>query len=78
MLPILGPVSRAFGNLTGRLRCSFNRHRPERKTVRWNGVQYRAECRHCGQGIQRQPLGGWRVQAESDPRLTAVPPPAAD
>lgn len=80
MLLMVGPLGRALGNLLGRLRCRFGRHRPVRKAVRWNGLHYRAECRHCGAVIQRLPLGGWRASEGIDPRLTGTPTgsPVAD
>lgn len=45
-----------------RLSCLFNRHRPARETVEWNGSAFIGTCKHCSARIQRQEGGGWRLQ----------------
>ena len=44
----------------GRLSCLFNRHRPVREHVGWNGFHYTSQCRHCSRPIRRLTQGGWR------------------
>lgn len=48
----------------GRIFCLFNRHRPVRERVQWNGTHYVAECRRCGRPIRRRTQGGWRAMPE--------------
>ncbi|MEO0031528.1 MAG: hypothetical protein RIS94_1286 [Pseudomonadota bacterium] len=50
-----------------RLACLFDRHRPLREGVRWNGTHYVAGCRHCGKAIQRQTHCGWRSAPPEPP-----------
>lgn len=43
-----------------RLLCLFNRHRPLRDKIEWNGMTYIGTCKYCGAEIQRLDKGGWR------------------
>ncbi|MCW1382009.1 hypothetical protein OLX02_04165 [Novosphingobium sp. KCTC 2891] len=45
----------------GRLLCLFNRHRPRRDRIEWDGFNYISDCRHCEATVRRQPRGGWRA-----------------
>lgn len=45
----------------GRVLCLFNRHRPRRDKVTWDGFNYHSECAHCGKRIYRRQGGGWRA-----------------
>ncbi|MCX7285923.1 MAG: hypothetical protein NTX28_18120 [Novosphingobium sp.] len=40
--------------------CLFNRHRPERDSVEWNGQAFVGTCKHCRTAIRRREGGGWR------------------
>jgi hypothetical protein len=46
--------------------CSLNRHDPLRRNVRWDGVCYRGECRHCGAEVVRRARKTWRKAEDSD------------
>ena len=46
----------------GRILCLFNRHRPKRDRISWDGLAYVSHCRHCGATIRRRPRGGWRLE----------------
>jgi len=48
-----------------RIGCLFNRHRPVRSEVRWNGTHYVASCQSCGRPVTRLTHGGWRAQADN-------------
>lgn len=43
-----------------RLLCVFNRHRPIRDKIEWNGLNYSGFCKYCGSDIMRLDKGGWR------------------
>jgi acetyl esterase/lipase len=45
----------------GRISCLFNRHRPNREKVTWDGLNYNSDCAHCGKRIFRLHGGGWRA-----------------
>ncbi|WP_225009687.1 MULTISPECIES: hypothetical protein [Novosphingobium] len=47
--------------MLGRLLCVFNRHRPRRERISWDGLAYVSRCRHCNDAIRRRPRGGWRA-----------------
>jgi len=40
--------------------CLFNRHKPYRSRVKWDGYHFVGTCRHCGKSIRRLENGGWR------------------
>jgi hypothetical protein len=46
--------------LFGRVLCLFNRHRPQRRNVVWDGFHYTSDCTHCGKPVFRRSGGGWR------------------
>lgn len=37
----------------GQISCMFNAHRPDRKSVNWNGFSYEGICKYCGGTIAR-------------------------
>ena len=39
--------------------CLFNRHRPVREGVVWDGLNYVSNCRFCGKAIRRKSRGKW-------------------
>jgi hypothetical protein len=47
--------------------CLFNRHRPKRGTVAWDGDGYAGRCRHCGVDIVRRSRRLWR-RADTAPK----------
>ena len=44
-----------------RLLCLFNRHRPDRNRVKWDGKDYIATCRSCGRPIRRIRHKQWQA-----------------
>ncbi len=54
-------------SLVSRLACLFNRHDPLRRDVKWDGVTYIGECRHCGTTIIRMSRRKWRKHIPADP-----------
>jgi hypothetical protein len=40
--------------------CKFNRHKPLRRDVEWDGRAYIGTCRHCGVQIMRHARRDWR------------------
>ena len=58
-------VKSAFGvgrkMIFGRVLCLFNRHRPQRDKVAWDGGNYNSQCVDCGKRIYRRQGGGWRA-----------------
>lgn len=50
----------------GRLLCLFNRHRPRRERILWDGLAYVSHCRRCERAIRRRTRGGWRVEPHQD------------
>lgn len=57
--------------MIGRLLCMFNRHRPRRDRIQWDGLNYIAACRHCAGPIRRQTRGGWRMDDSGDTQKNA-------
>ncbi|WP_225205130.1 hypothetical protein [Novosphingobium huizhouense] len=49
--------------MLGRVMCLFDRHRPKRERISWDGLGYVSHCRHCSATIRRKPRGGWRREA---------------
>lgn len=47
-------------SLFGSILCAFDRHKPVRKTVHWDGFAYIGECRRCGAPIHRLAHRTWR------------------
>ena len=49
--------------------CMFNRHSPYRQFVKWDGLNFVGECKHCGEHIRRKEhkvwLREWRDDAET-------------
>jgi len=39
--------------------CVFNRHDPYRQFVKWDGLHFVGECRHCGAQIRRKEHRVW-------------------
>jgi len=39
--------------------CVFNRHDPYRQFVKWDGLNFVGECRHCGAQIRRKEHRVW-------------------
>jgi hypothetical protein len=37
-----------------KLLCLFDRHRPDRKGIQWEGICYTAHCKRCGEKIIRR------------------------
>jgi hypothetical protein len=52
--------------LGSRLLCLFNRHRPARDTVEWNGHAFVGQCKRCSAEIRRRDEGGWRRQTSTE------------
>ncbi|MFN3424362.1 MAG: hypothetical protein ACK40C_06615 [Novosphingobium meiothermophilum] len=52
-----------------RFLCLFDRHRPVREGVEWNGVAFVGTCKHCGAAIRRREGGGWRRFTREDPPI---------
>jgi hypothetical protein len=53
--------------------CLFNRHRPQRRGVSWDGRQYIGECRDCGEPIQRHGRRDWRKRKIESEDTEGVP-----
>jgi hypothetical protein len=47
--------------------CLFNRHKPDRAKAKWNGVDFVANCRHCGTRIRRKEHRLWVADNEKSP-----------
>lgn len=47
--------------MVDRVFCLFNRHKPQRDQVTWDGFNYNSACAHCGKPIYRRQGGGWRA-----------------
>lgn len=44
--------------------CALGWHNPKRRDVKWDGRNYRGECRHCGTEIIRISRKNWRKAKE--------------
>jgi hypothetical protein len=44
--------------------CALGWHEPKRRDVKWDGRNYRGECRHCGTEIIRISRKTWRKPKE--------------
>jgi hypothetical protein len=49
-----------------KLLCLFNRHRPARETVEWNGHAFVGHCKRCNSEIRRREVGGWRRRTSGE------------
>lgn len=43
------------------LSCVFNFHKPRRRTVHWDGLNFVGACKACGRSIYRRKRGNWRL-----------------
>jgi hypothetical protein len=57
----------------GSLLCAFNRHKPLRRDVRWDGEFYVGKCRRCGASIRRIGPQKWREINLSSDEVTSDP-----
>jgi len=48
--------------------CVFNRHRPDRNKVEWDGLHYVGHCGRCGREIYRRKSKSWRAIGEGGRR----------
>jgi hypothetical protein len=46
--------------------CLFNRHKPLRRDVEWDGRAYVGTCRNCGAPIQRHGKRKWRKRKAAE------------
>lgn len=40
--------------------CLFDRHRPNRREVKWDGQDYLGKCKYCGKPIRKHHHGRWQ------------------
>jgi hypothetical protein len=59
-------------SLFSRLECLLNRHDPLRRNVKWDGMTYVGDCRHCGETIVRISRGKWRKLVPTDPETDST------
>jgi len=52
-----------------RLQCLFDRHRPKRSGVEWDGSSFVGTCKRCGAPIRRRERGGWRKTSQKNANL---------
>jgi hypothetical protein len=51
-------------SVLGLAACLLNRHGPSRRDVKWDGLAFVGECRHCGAPIERVGRRNWRKQKQ--------------
>jgi hypothetical protein len=47
-------------SLLSSITCALGWHAPRRRDVKWDGKNYRGECRHCGTEVVRIARKTWR------------------
>jgi len=50
--------------------CLFNRHRPDSRSVSWNGTHHVSRCRDCNRPVRRSMRGYWKRLDAGVPLLT--------
>lgn len=46
--------------------CLFNRHAPYRQFVKWDGLNFVGQCKHCGEAIRRKEHRVWLKEWRED------------
>lgn len=52
-----------------RLLCLLDRHRPARRTARWDGATYAGTCERCGKPVKRLRKGVWVFDGDQEDDL---------
>jgi len=55
--------------MIGRVLCLFNKHRPRRSAVHWDGTAYVGTCKACGVSVRRLSKGNWKKDRPDSRRV---------